>query len=106
MGASRSYITRIIGRIVYILFHSPAWKSEWSSEKHHYQLPCRRCCRGDDALASEHCGPESAGKTSMGFLTQGEAHTRSLVSVAFERAAVAGDRAVAARHALCRGAAE
>jgi hypothetical protein len=26
--------------------------------------------------------------------------------VAFERAAVAGDRAVAARHALCRGAAE
>ena len=40
-----SRITSIIGRIVCVLFHSPAWKSEWLTGENRYQIRCPRCGR-------------------------------------------------------------
>jgi hypothetical protein len=38
-------ITNIIRRIVCIIFHSPAWQSEWVSGGNRYQIRCLRCGR-------------------------------------------------------------
>jgi hypothetical protein len=38
-------ITNIFRRIVCIVFHSPAWQSEWVSPEQRYRIRCPRCGR-------------------------------------------------------------
>jgi hypothetical protein len=38
-------IANIIGRLVCILFHSPAWQSEWMGGDERHRIRCPRCGR-------------------------------------------------------------
>jgi len=45
MPVSMRSIADLVGRIVCVLFHAPAWQSEWVSGEDRYQLRCPRCGR-------------------------------------------------------------